>query len=286
MSQLRTITFVFPNASSQEKAWNHLFGSLLQGIPACQGDHFIISSSQKNALPQTSFRSANIPLPRIVFDAAELEMNMDIGRISLSAGVDDASLGWGSMSTDQASPPLHTERTSNALPISELHDLLKDKLVGLDHSGVNIPTSCMQRGEWEEIIGKISEVCNLYRYPDEDWPFIIPADEAEFAADITAFTVKRTPKFEWVYDSYTDKPVFQFALETTMTQAEAEKQFPAPSGFAIPGLDHIFRSVIVDSPWHTDLTIRMDLYYKSEQGELSDWESGEWLIKSGGRIRG
>jgi hypothetical protein len=158
-------------------------------------------------------------------------------------------------------------------------------LTGIDHAGLNLPTALFIRSQWDQLLSNISQECNLYNYPEENWPFIIPADEMEFRTEITDFTQKRTPKFEFVHDSYTTKPIFQFALETSLTQQQTETLFPGPSGFAIPGLDLIFRSVFVQSPWSEILMIRIDLYYLSTETSLSDWETGEWLIKDGGRYQ-
>ncbi|MGO0058797.1 hypothetical protein ACTID9_01965 [Brevibacillus fluminis] len=136
----------------------------------------------------------------------------------------------------------------------------------------------------DELIATIAKVSKLYRYPEEDWPFIIPADESEYKIDITDFSEKRTPKFEFVYDSYIHKPVIQLALETDLSREEMEATFPEPIGFAIPGLEEIFRSLMVKSPWDDGLGFRFDLYYHSDKNDLSDWETGEWLVKHGGRI--
>ena len=101
--------------------------------------------------------------------------------------------------------------------------------------------------------------------------------------DALHFVFGREPKFELVYDNFTTIPLVQFALGTNLSQQEMEKLLPEPNGFSIPGLDKIFRSVMISSPW-TKLGFRLDLYFKDTSRE-NEWSTGEWLIKSGGRIQ-
>jgi len=126
-------------------------------------------------------------------------------------------------------------------------------------------------------------VANVYHYPTgEDWPFIIPATAKEFQRDIQHFVAGREPKFELVYDGWTAQPLLQFALGTNLTRPQLETLLPAPYGWVIPELADVFRSLFLAHPW-PGLQIRFDLYYHS--AELSNWETGEWLVKAGGRIR-
>jgi hypothetical protein len=59
--------------------------------------------------------------------------------------------------------------------------------------------------------------------------------------------------------------------------------FPEPEGTTFPELEEIFRVVPVLSPW-PGLDVRFDLCYRIDNGP-SDWETGEWLVTEGGRIR-
>jgi len=74
----------------------------------------------------------------------------------------------------------------------------------------------------------------------------------------------------------------QFALGTNLTRPQLETLLLAPYGWVIPELADVFRSLFLAHPW-PGLQIRFDLYYHS--AELSNWETGEWLVKAGGRIR-
>ncbi len=283
MSRLQTICFVFPNRSKEEKEWNHHFGSLLNGIPNSHHTDLNFQTMPKQYLPSVAFHTSDIEYPTILF-RGQSDWNVDVGILSL-VSQRNQSIKLNSMLSEQQDGVESNKGTNESLPIHELYHLLVNNLTGIDHAGVNLPTALFPHSQWNQLLSDLSEECNLYNYPEQDWPFIIPADEKEFLSDITDFTNKRTPKFEFVHDSYTTQPIFQFALETTLTQQQTEILFPGPSGFAIPGLDHIFRSVFVQSPWSEHLKIRVDLYYLSAETSLSDWETGEWLIKNGGRYQ-
>jgi hypothetical protein len=59
--------------------------------------------------------------------------------------------------------------------------------------------------------------------------------------------------------------------------------FPAPVGTALAGLEDIFRTVYVRHTWQ-NLEMRVDLCFRNDDGP-STWETGEWLVTEGGRIR-
>jgi hypothetical protein len=169
------------------------------------------------------------------------------------------------------------------LPMGELHRRLRGHLVGIDHTGVILPTAGVTRTSWDMLLTALAAGSNLYRYPTgEPWPFILPATDTEFTTAITHFTLGRVPKFELVYDSHVRHPLIQFDFETDLTRAEIEARFPEPYGRAIPGLAQFFRSVYLFHPWPR-LTIRVDLRYHSD-GPPSDWDTGAWLVTAGGRM--
>jgi hypothetical protein len=278
--RLKEITFVFPSNDQVEREWNRTFGALLMDI---QSSHeLIFHPTPQRTLPITAFRTANVSFPKIVLNTAT-PIEVTIGRLSILNEVD--STEWGRLlDTEVMDIEGETSTYPKTLSIMALYSRLKGHLVDIDHTGVNIPISLFEKPKWETFMQSLSQITNLYRYPDEEWPFIIPANEEEFQHDITEFTAIRTPKFEWVYDGYSSLPIFQFALVTDLSRQDLEEAFPAPYGFSIRGLEHIFRSVTIDSPWREGLVIRVDLYYGRNQGDPTDWETGEWLIKEGGRI--
>ncbi|MCR8845920.1 hypothetical protein NQ117_19750 [Paenibacillus sp. SC116] len=272
MTRLQTINIVFPNSNENEKDWINLFGGLFLELANTENDEIRFALMPEGYLPSTVLRGDCITFPMITFDDVKNKRQLAIDLETIAAKA--------AASSSQA------HNNDNFLPIDKLHALLKGRVVGVDHTGVNLPISIIPRLEWERVLNILASHSNVYHYPEEEWPFIIPADEAEFKEDITSFDRKRTPKFELVYDQYASKPALQFALETNIPRAEMEELFPAPSGFSIPGLEEIFRSVLIQSPWNELLTIRIDLYYLApEEAELSDWETGEWLIREGGRVQ-
>lgn len=280
MERLQMITFAFPSSNEAETEWNYFFYKLLQEIPSFKKDEMLRPSFSETAFPSTDFRTGNTKFPMLIFNTNE-KIELKIADLIISNKNDDTALSGMIKETN-----FEGSSVTDANTIANLYRQLKGRLVGMDHTGVNLPVSKLLKSHWDDFIAKISRVCNLYNYPGEDWPFIIPADEHEHLTDITQFTVKRTPKFEIVYDSYSDKPIIQFALETNISKEDMETIFPDPFGFAIPGLEDIFRSIFVKSPWDDAISFRFDLYYMSSTvNELTDWETGEWLIINGGRIK-
>jgi hypothetical protein len=159
---------------------------------------------------------------------------------------------------------------------------LAGHITHVDHTGVNLPKSLVDGERWDDLLQSLAREAALYRYPDgEPWPFILPASDEEFCDDIHIFATGRFPKFELVHDVLATLPVLQFALGTDLSREELEASLPEPYGVAFPDLGHIFRTVYVDHPW-PNLLIRLDLNYA---GPVTDWDTGEWLAKAGGRIR-
>jgi len=153
----------------------------------------------------------------------------------------------------------------------------------VDHTGVNLPTALFSTADWQALLAQFAAHAAVYRYPDAEWPFVLPSTADEFADDIATFVLGREPKFELVYDQWASVPIWQFALGTDLTRAELEQRFPPPEGWVIPELAEMFRSVTVAHPW-PQLSFRLDLYYRSD-GSVSDWDTGEWLVTEGGRMR-
>ncbi|WP_020579679.1 hypothetical protein [Actinopolymorpha alba] len=169
----------------------------------------------------------------------------------------------------------------------EMADLVR-RLAGhvqrVDHTGVNLPTCTTSPQQWQDLLSGLASASTMYRYPTgEDWPFVLPSTSDEFFGDIRDFVVGREPRFELVYDQWLTQVQWQFALWTDLTRAELELRFPEPEGITFPGLGEIFRVVPVIHPW-PGLSIRFDLFYRIDDGP-SDWETGEWLVTKGGRIR-
>ncbi|MFG2040237.1 hypothetical protein [Dactylosporangium sp. NPDC048998] len=168
--------------------------------------------------------------------------------------------------------------------MAELTRRLAGYVHAVDHTGVNIPAGVVPVTRWLDIVHSLAAISTMYRYPTgEPWPFVLPSTAAEFGDDIRVFVTGREPRFELVHDEWTAQPLWQFALYTDLSRAELEQRFPEPDGTAFPGLGEVFRAVTVRSPW-PGLQVRFDLYYR-HIGAPTDWETGEWLVTAGGRIR-
>lgn len=279
-ARLQEIIFAFPDNTRQERVWNRTFGRLLAGIPGQKGLRF--EPEPHGALPVTAFRTTASAFPSIRL-LTDVPIEAITGKLLISSQSEPIE-SPGTLEANGELEEAETAASEGMLPIEALYSRLQGHLVAIDHTGVNLPVQSIEPSKWEGLIQSLAAITNLYRYPGEAWPFIIPATEAEFYQDITNFTPVRIPKFEWVFDAYTALPLFQFALVTDLSRQELEEAFPAPYGFAIPGLDSIFRSVRLDSPWKDGLEIRIDLYYRRNEGAPTDWETGKWLITDGGRI--
>jgi hypothetical protein len=271
ISRLHDIAFVFPNADPDSRAFFAALLQILGGLPQAdaQPNHIRLTPMQPaGALPTTSFRSADVSIPQIVCTPVS-QLDIHFGEVYLGAGTQAPAIA----ATDAPA--------QNLLSIQELARRLDGHVTRLDHTGANLPTMLVEQSRWDALLRQYAASAALYRYPGEDWPFLIPSTEQEFEDDIRHFVLGREPKFELVYDSWTSEPVFQFSLGTDLPRAEVEARFP--EGVGLPGLDDIFWSVYIAHPW-PQLIIRFDLYYQGD-GSVSDWDTGEWLITNGGRIR-
>lgn len=214
-----------------------------------------------NARPVTTFELADVPAPQVTVDDGRF-----IG-------------GW---------PSGGTQKARTALPARVAMADLTRRLAGhvrrVDHTGVNLPARAISPEQWQDLVSELASASTMYRYPTgEQWPFVLPSTSEEFHGGIRDFMVGREPRFELVYDERLTQPQWQFALWTDLSRAELELLFPEPEGFTFPDLEEIFRVVPVLHPW-PGLGVRFDLCYRIDDGP-STWETGEWLVTEGGRIR-
>lgn len=165
----------------------------------------------------------------------------------------------------------------------ELEDI-KNRLEGhvkrIDHTGVDLPTIIYTEKEWKELLKYFSERSNIYNYPSgEPWPFIVPANEDENKTEITNFNILREPRFELVYDEYTDRPTIHIDFETDLTKAEVESLFPKEQGTYFVTLEDMYKAIYLKYDGYID--IRFDVRFKAKH---NDFETGEWFVKKGKRI--
>jgi hypothetical protein len=260
MTRLSEIAFVLPETPESRAFLGDLRDLLADvayaGSPGETADRLTLTPPQPDkALPVTAFVLADVPAPEIVLDTGH--------SIATRAG------------------------TSGRQALVEMPELAR-RLAGhvrrVDHTGVNLPAATTTPEQWNGLVRAIASASTMYRYPTgEDWPFVLPSTATELHDDIRDFVVGREPRFELVHDRWRTQTEWQFALWTDLTRAELELMFPEPEGTTFPELEEIFRVVPVRHPW-SGLDIRFDLSYRIEDGP-SDWETGEWLVTEGGRIR-
>ncbi len=260
MERLSEITFRLP-ASPESSAFLDELRTLLAEVTYAESaavDRLTLTPPQPaGARPVTTFALADVPAPEIAFDT---------GR----------SIGVRSDGT--------TDRPEPSIDLAELARRLRGHVQRVDHTGVNLPARVTSPEQWGDLVTAIAATATMYRYPTgEPWPFVLPSSTDELHDGIQDFVVGREPRFELVYDEWLTRTQWQFALWTDLTRADLESLFPEPEGITFPGLDEIFRVVEIRHPW-PGLSIRIDLCYRSDDSP-NDWETGEWLITEGGRIR-
>lgn len=296
--QLRQITHFFPNADTESAVFCEQMARLLRELPHSEASSeriMLRPIHPLGALPITSVQFARVLSPMIVF-SMEQQFTLHIGDFSLRSASYD---GWFAYAPAKERRDRAAAREAPGVPIvlstehdnftdlvaaEELYNRLHGHVVHLDHTGVIIPMRSVPRTAWDTLISTLATATNCYRYPTgEEWPFILPSTDTEFATDIAHFTARRAPKFELVYDGSLRDPLIQFDLQTDLTREEVEQRFPEPYGKTLPGLAHFFRSVYLSHPWPA-LSLRIDLRYCSD-GPPSEWDTGEWLVTAGRRIR-
>ncbi|MDT5037514.1 MAG: hypothetical protein QOE03_2699 [Micromonosporaceae bacterium] len=270
MDRLTEITFRVPRTPSSHTFLTDLCTLLAEvryaepvasaGSPGGAVDRLALTPPRPaGARPVTAFELADVSAPEVTLDTGQ---SIDV---------------VGGDPSDEPTPAVRVE-------MADLTRRLAGHVQRVDHTGVNLPTCAASPQRWRHLVGALASASTMYRYPTgEEWPFVLPSTSAEVLDDIRDFAVGREPRFELVYDPWLTQTAWQFALWTDLTRAELELLFPEPEGITFPGLEEVFRVVGVDHPW-PGLSIRFDLCYRIEDGP-SDWETGEWLVTEGGRIR-
>lgn len=166
------------------------------------------------------------------------------------------------------------------LSIKNVKNKLKGHILRIDHTGINLPTSLYSKSEWNNLLKYFASVSNLYSYPTgEPWPFLLPSTIEENQNEITNFGIIREPRFELVYDNYTDIVAIQIDIETDLSKSEVENLFPKNQGIYFSSLENTFKTIYLDYSKYLD--IRFDIRFKCLH---DDFESGEWFVSKGKRI--
>lgn len=253
MRRLEEITFRLPG-SPEAAAFLRGVRDLLAGVPYAAADAagglVLTPPVPAAARPVTRMRLADVPAPEVALG--------DVRTLGRSGDAGDR----------------------DRLDLADLTSRLAGHVPRVDHTGVNLSITA---GEWDDLVRDVAAGTTMYRYPSgEPWPFVLPSTDEEFGTDIGAFVVGREPRFELVHDTWSGHTTWQFALWTSLSRPALEELFPAPHGISLPGLEDIFRTVFVRHPW-SGLEVRFDLCFAHEGP--NDWETGEWLVTAGGRMR-
>jgi len=280
--RLRTITLAIPD-DEEGRAFIHALHRL---VPTTLDRDALTFGplTPDGALPVVRVEAAVVARPTVIF-GMERPISLTVGPLRLrstpTVADDQRSLAGRGGTESQTAATVPGVRP---VPLTEMLPAVEGQIPRVDHLGVNLPASAVARHEWEALIGALAAGSTLYRYPTgEEWPFVLPSTNEEYADDIRRFPCGREPKFELCYERYFDHPLVQLDVQTRLTRDELEARFPAPSGLALPGLEDYFRSVYVAHPW-VGLVIRVDMRYRDD-GPTSAWDTGEWLVTAGGRIR-
>lgn len=167
------------------------------------------------------------------------------------------------------------------LSIGDVKSKLKGHIKRIDHTGINLPSSLYSKLEWNNMLKYLSSVSNLYSYPTGDpWPFLLPSTIEENQNEITNFEIIREPRFELVYDHYTDIVAIQIDIETDLSKSEVESLFPKNQGIYFNCLEDHFKTIYLNYCEYLD--IRFDIRFKCSH---DDFESGEWFVSKGKRLK-
>lgn len=172
------------------------------------------------------------------------------------------------------------EDTSNIqiLLMEDVITKLQGHIKRIDHTAVNLPTELYSNEEWNDLLTYLSSVSNIYSYPTgEPWPFLLPSSIEEKNNEITNFNLIREPRFELVYDDYTNVPTIHIDMETDLSKKEIEALFPGNQGIYFK--ENPYKAIYIN--YNKTIDIRLDIRFKRP---YSDFESGEWLVTSGKRL--
>jgi hypothetical protein len=156
-NRLREIGYRLPDSSATARAFLDGLVELLGGVPVLSPVY------PAGALPVTSVSLASVRGPEVVFEPGPA-IDLTVGPLQLRGSTVDSA---GSVVADGGWAP-------DVLPMDELVRRLRGNLLGVDHTGVNLPSVELPRDGWDRLLASLAPATNVYRYPTgEDWPFVI-----------------------------------------------------------------------------------------------------------------
>jgi hypothetical protein len=275
--QIKRIAFQFPRKQPVTRPFFKLLTSLFEGSPSSQNllDRLVIAPPYPHeALPVMTLELEDINYPAVMFEMEE-RLVVKAGSFAVHSSLDTIRTATLPLTMDPGKRP-------PVFPLNKFVQLLKGHILRLDHAGVELPSEAVSREMFDDLVTTLGRVSNLYRYPTgEEWPFIVPASAAEFRSEIQHFARPRAPKLELTY-GYVQVPLIHFHIDTDLPREHIEAYFPSQYGTNLPGVT-TYRTIYIDHPW-PGLLMRFDMTYFTG-GPLSEWDSGEWLVTRGVRVR-
>lgn len=165
----------------------------------------------------------------------------------------------------QVKYPFATYTTYSQFNFKQLFDRVGNKIVALDHVGVNINPRLMPKSKYEKMKKIVSRASWLCDYPfEKEWPFIIPATAKEQEQKTIKTGVNRNPKFEFAYDFKYPYPEIQLDIQTNLSPKETLARFPKSLGYydSTPVIGDYCVNVFIYTGW-AGVSLRIDLRWRS-----------------------
>jgi hypothetical protein len=162
--------------------------------------------------------------------------------------------------------------TYDQLNLKQLFERVGDKIISLDHVGVNINPRLLPKSRYEkmkQIVARSSYLCD---FPEKEWPFIIPTFSGK---------PHQGPKLELVYDFVYPYPEIQLDIQTNLSRKETLALFPLPYGYhdLTPITGDYCVNIFIYAGW-ANVSLRIDLRWASNNFNLTNW-----LLDHGSRVK-
>lgn len=249
-------------------------------------------SSNKKLKPIVTFATETVSDPSISFNTNTYLENECFWVGKLPVGF---NLGKTSLNSETSKKPLVTNMHDNIgnylevkwpnatysqLSFKQLYYRIKNKLLYVDHIGININPHLLSKEKYKKMKRMIADRTYLSDFPyGREWPFIIPTSSEERKQKIKN-GIKRDPKFELVYDFVYPYPEIQLDIQTTLAPKEVLSLFPQPYGYydSTPITGDYCSSVFIYTGW-SNVSLRVDLRFNVTAKNLTDT-----LISEGRRV--
>jgi hypothetical protein len=161
--------------------------------------------------------------------------------------------------------------TYSQLNFKQLYNRITNKLLYVDHVGININPRLLSKEKYEKMKKMVADRTYLSDYPyGREWPFIIPTSLAERKHKVET-GINRDPKFEFVYDFAYPYPEIQLDIQTSLPPKDILGLFPQPYGYydETPITGDYCSSVFIYTGW-ANVSLRIDLRFYITAKNLTD----------------